>query len=1623
MRVWVNLRQWVETESQSARIFVRLAETAQLHTDGKAGLYHDPDLQIALSWRGESQPTEAWGGRYHPEYDQAIRFLDESAEAKQRIEKEKEEARQRELEQAKRLARAEQERAEEQTRSAGKLKKLAAVVGLAAVLAMVATVFALNAREQAQQNAIEAETAKAEAEKNADEAKRLAKLAGDSKFRAEESLIDLAGRSVLNYSKQLQEGKDEVALAWLNDAAKSVKGISRAEKQLAGIINEHLKKTPLLVSRIKVNGLSWPRGDGYAVSRDGNWIAATSWAASNRDPVNHRGVTVQNINTLETQEIPVAMNIHSAALSTDGMYVAANSWRNGSEIWEVESGKPVGKPLKGTDDPTMGYFATSKDMHPTQPIIASTFFVISARTNTVVEVYNYKTDQTLVDRVPVSEDVGNLSQTFFTADGKHLVVVILKTLAIFSTKTWELVSQPVAFDSTYIVAREIPGQRKLLIRKSGPGKSGKDSTNPLVVVSLDGGKLSEVGLSNVGDVSGAEYSENGRFLALSRKGGGLDLHHGHSMEPYLKLFSANELFSLMSFSSSERYLALASQDNTIRILDMDNSGVEIHRFLVNNEVNFLKFIPGRDDRLYIGDKTGVANLYALKTGFIKESIAESGKLRQGAVDEWAYFASPNQQWLVASRLDGYSYLADLNNDQIKTKFNQLGQAKLVSWSADSSKAVLSDESGKIDVLSVDDGELIEISGKWIHVSLSNDGKRLATIATNNSLHIHSLASEQPTDVLELEYPARHLKWTEGGDLYYSNIIGEFARIATKPDLKKVKVVQLKYPVSTIHINSAKNRLILIGNDAAILLDSNTFSVISAQESKDRVIASKVSPEYSNLVLMTENQRGKFLLVIRLPEFGNPLEIPLEKSIKDFLINPGPNSIMVLNADGGFQQINLKTFGQLAVPISLKYAKDTRRLICGNRKQMVFEDSEGNLISLANHPLSKNEQFVLNYAAWAPGIEIAPDGDHVQSDATKVKKLQNKLLPEIHAAIQSAETEPLNHFKFQSNIELSLLTELRNELAQNEFNKAKDVASKLREEVVRSNDAQYVSRAILACAALDIPLQTLTNKAELLRSHGALNYTENTKFNFAQEVLGNGEVTYSVWYRPKFVGNIGTYQVVFTNEAKPNLGVSLFQQNNTPLQFKLGFMKIQFADSDGLEGKWTHIAITVSKRDRIVKCYLNGELVATKSVDESINISDHLAGDYAIGRSDLNNNPFKGDIARLSVWGKVLTSNEINADRNDGNSVSENLKICLVADSVTSGTLRDVSGGGRDVLIPRSTTFVPLPFTEHALLGAKDLGVRLSADVSSGKITMAMGFLLLESNGLDAAESLFMPVAKRFVNSPANYGELFGRSSFYGLELMGLGKIYGARKDTAREMECRTKFSIVSGGSQDSLDQALLKQAQSLYSKPLVVTRDEKSEPSQIDLRPFFNQRFGDDVTRYFGFSMNMRDNITGLKEGFNMINGVPTEISGAIQMRGFEPKYLNFPRTVKNIKVGRKLDRAVVLHTTIGVGPSVDRGDVVMKYHLVYEDGTRSSFPVLNDVHIGGWSGYGGGSNIISSQKPETLNIAKQISNESTVMGGVHRYLYHFKFINPNPSKTVATIDIESMSTTKAPYVLAITVE
>jgi len=150
MRIWSRLRLWVEAEAQSAAIYRRLHETARLHAQNRAGLYHDPDLQIALSWRNESAPNEVWAEQYGGGYAGSMAFLDKSRELAEREEREKEAARQRELRQARELAEAQSQRAEAQRRAARRLRAGLAVVAGMALVAVIATVVAIEQGQRAE---------------------------------------------------------------------------------------------------------------------------------------------------------------------------------------------------------------------------------------------------------------------------------------------------------------------------------------------------------------------------------------------------------------------------------------------------------------------------------------------------------------------------------------------------------------------------------------------------------------------------------------------------------------------------------------------------------------------------------------------------------------------------------------------------------------------------------------------------------------------------------------------------------------------------------------------------------------------------------------------------------------------------------------------------------------------------------------------------------------------------------------------------------------------------------------------------------------------------------------------------------------------------------------------------------------------------------------------------------------------------------------------------------------------------------------------------------------------------------------------------------------------------------
>jgi hypothetical protein len=128
MRVWKRLTDWVEREAESAAQFRRLAQNAALHAKGAAGLMTDPELSLMLEWQQSWQPNAVWAGRYHAGFEEATFFLEQSRNARDAaLLLEKEEAR----------------------RTLRRARGVAAVLGLAFVIALGLAIYAFVQRSKA----------------------------------------------------------------------------------------------------------------------------------------------------------------------------------------------------------------------------------------------------------------------------------------------------------------------------------------------------------------------------------------------------------------------------------------------------------------------------------------------------------------------------------------------------------------------------------------------------------------------------------------------------------------------------------------------------------------------------------------------------------------------------------------------------------------------------------------------------------------------------------------------------------------------------------------------------------------------------------------------------------------------------------------------------------------------------------------------------------------------------------------------------------------------------------------------------------------------------------------------------------------------------------------------------------------------------------------------------------------------------------------------------------------------------------------------------------------------------------------------------------------------------------
>jgi S1-C subfamily serine protease len=81
IRQWGRLRAWVDEETDSRAMYLRIVDSAQRSLAGRGGLWRDPDLASALEWKGSNEPNAAWASLYDAGFEPAMRFLDDSRAA------------------------------------------------------------------------------------------------------------------------------------------------------------------------------------------------------------------------------------------------------------------------------------------------------------------------------------------------------------------------------------------------------------------------------------------------------------------------------------------------------------------------------------------------------------------------------------------------------------------------------------------------------------------------------------------------------------------------------------------------------------------------------------------------------------------------------------------------------------------------------------------------------------------------------------------------------------------------------------------------------------------------------------------------------------------------------------------------------------------------------------------------------------------------------------------------------------------------------------------------------------------------------------------------------------------------------------------------------------------------------------------------------------------------------------------------------------------------------------------------------------------------------------------------------------------------------------------------------
>lgn len=765
IRQWETLSRRVDEETESARIYKRLADTAKMNAQGKAGLYRETDLQMALKWRENKYSSVLWERRDPADFQNAIDFLNKSHGAfnaeigeKKRQREEREHLKREKFKQQKKM-----------------LKFMYIFSGVIGVLSLIAAFFvwyAFSLKNKANKQYQE-------------ENKRIVKALEERAIKALETTkteYNVGGYkdAFLFANIALQEADDPRPLAI---GKKTFGELFDPNVMRAAFVQRWHSPTMSLDSRVFC----------VAFSRNKKWLASGSvdgtirlWEVSTGSQIYtwkaHKGevwdmaftpdgrylVSCAGDGTLQVRDtsngelryqIPVSQQKIMPcriAISPDGKYLAFSSGFN-VELLEFSSWKPVRK-MTGHEnyvlglafDPDGKYLASgsfdksvrlwdvstgkhkySFDGH-TDAVRSVSFspdgkYLASGSADDSVRLWDISNGE-ILPKLEHADGVGSLA---FHPDGKILATgSYYKSVGLWDVSTGKPLNNEIGHKDAVTSVAFSPDGKYIA--------SGSDDKSVRLWEAATGREV-RILEGHTGYVESVAFSPDGKYLASGSGDKSVLLWEVDTGKVKRILEDYTDTVISVAFSPNGKYLASGSYDEGVRLWDVNTGKKKKELRGYKGRVQCVAFSPnGRT--LALGSTDNSVRLWHVKTGKVKELSGHKGPVWSVAFSrDGKYLASGSYDksvrlWRVATGKEVHKW--EGHTEPVRSVvFSQDGQY-LASGSDDKSARIW-DVSTKKEVAIVAGWHTDRVHS----VAFSPDGKYLTTGSKDSSVSLWDVPIE------------------------------------------------------------------------------------------------------------------------------------------------------------------------------------------------------------------------------------------------------------------------------------------------------------------------------------------------------------------------------------------------------------------------------------------------------------------------------------------------------------------------------------------------------------------------------------------------------------------------------------------------------------------------------------------------------------------------------------------------------------------------------------------------------------------------------------------------------------------------------------------------------------------